>query len=98
LRLPDPHLADKALKSYGPAASDYLHASWHTRAVHRRGALSPIWLTTHEIAYRCDERYRILSVHAIRPDFYLPELDLYVEYWGMDTADYKFGMLKKQQL
>jgi len=56
------------------------------------------WLTAHNIAYRYDERYRILSGHAIRPDFYLPEFDLYIEYWGMDTADYKIGMLKKQQL
>jgi hypothetical protein len=36
--------------------------------------------------------------HAIRPAFYLPEFDIYIEYWGMDTADYKIGMLKKQQL
>jgi DNA-directed RNA polymerase subunit RPC12/RpoP len=56
------------------------------------------WLTSHHIAYRYDERYRILNGHAIRPDFYLPELDVYIEYWGMDTADYKIGMLKKQQL
>lgn len=56
------------------------------------------WLAAHNLAYRYDERYRILSGHAIRPDFYLPELDLYIEYWGMDTADYKIGMLKKQQL
>lgn len=56
------------------------------------------WLTTHNLAFRYDERYRILSGHAVRPDFYLPELDLYIEYWGMDTADYKIGMLKKQQL
>jgi hypothetical protein len=56
------------------------------------------WLTAHCIVYRYDERFRILSGHAIRPDFYLPELDLYIEYWGMDTADYKIGMLKKQQL
>ncbi len=56
------------------------------------------WFTAHHIAYRYDERYRILSGHAIRPDFYLPELDVYVEYWGMDTADYKIGMLKKQQV
>ena len=34
----------------------------------------------------------------MRPDFYLPELDIYIEYWGMNTADYKIGMLKKQQL
>ena len=56
------------------------------------------WFTAHHIAYRYDERFRILSGHAIRPDFYLPELDVYVEYWGMDTAEYKIGMLKKQQL
>jgi hypothetical protein len=56
------------------------------------------WLSAHSIAYRYDERFRILSGHAVRPDFYLPELDAYVEYWGMDTADYKIGMLKKQQL
>ncbi|MGA3007405.1 MAG: HEAT repeat domain-containing protein [Opitutaceae bacterium] len=52
------------------------------------------WLTAHNVAFRYDERYRILSGHAIRPDFYLPELDVYLEYWGMDTADYKIGMLK----
>ena len=56
------------------------------------------WLAAHNLALRYDERYRILSGHAVRPDFYLPELDLYIEYWGMDTADYKIGMLKKQQL
>jgi hypothetical protein len=55
-------------------------------------------LTAEIIQYRYDERFRILSGHAIRPDFYLPEFDVYVEYWGMDTADYKIGMLKKQQL
>ncbi|MFH1340694.1 MAG: hypothetical protein ABIL01_05680, partial [Pseudomonadota bacterium] len=36
--------------------------------------------------------------YAIRPDFYLPEFDVYIEYWGMDTTDYKIGMLKKQKL
>lgn len=56
------------------------------------------WLTCHHVAYRYDERYRILSGHAVRPDFYLPEFDVYIEYWGMDTTDYKIGMLKKQQL
>ncbi len=56
------------------------------------------WFTAHHIAYRYDERFRILNGYAIRPDFYLPELDVYIEYWGMDTANYKIGMLKKQQL
>ena len=55
-------------------------------------------LAKENIIYRYDERFRILDGYAIRPDFYLPEFDVYIEYWGMDTADYKIGMLKKQQL
>jgi hypothetical protein len=55
-------------------------------------------LDAEQISYRYDERFRILDGYAIRPDFYLPEFDVYIEYWGMDTADYKIGMLKKQQL
>ena len=55
-------------------------------------------LTAETIRYRYDERFRILNGYAIRPDFYLPECDVYIEYWGMDTADYKIGMLKKQKL
>jgi len=56
------------------------------------------WLAAHRIEFRYDERYRILNGHAIRPDFYLPELDVYIEYWGLDTTDYQIGMLKKKQL
>ncbi len=55
-------------------------------------------LHAENLCYRYDERFRILNGYAIRPDFYLPELDVYIEYWGMDTADYKIGMLKKQKL
>ncbi|MDF7799862.1 HEAT repeat domain-containing protein [Pontiellaceae bacterium B1224] len=55
-------------------------------------------LAEENIRYRYDERFRILDGYAIRPDFYLPEFDIYIEYWGMTTADYKIGMLKKQQL
>lgn len=50
------------------------------------------------IAYRYDERIRLIEGYAVRPDFYLPEFDIYIEYWGMDTIDYKIGMLKKQKL
>lgn len=56
------------------------------------------WLAAKGVAYRYDERFRIIDGYAIRPDFYLPEYDVYIEYWGMDTADYKIGMLKKQKL
>lgn len=56
------------------------------------------WLADNRITYRYDERVRILDGYAIRPDFYLPEHDVYIEYWGMNTHDYKIGMLKKQKL
>jgi hypothetical protein len=55
-------------------------------------------LDSDGIKYRYDERFRILDGYAIRPDFYLPEFDVYIEYWGMETTDYKIGMLKKQKL
>ena len=56
------------------------------------------FLSSNSIAFRYDERIRIIEGTAIRPDFYLPEFDIYIEYWGMDTIDYKIGMLKKQKL
>ncbi len=56
------------------------------------------WLTAHGLAYRYDSKYRILSEFQIRPDFYLPELDVYIEYWGMNTPQYKMSMYKKQLL
>lgn len=56
------------------------------------------WLTAHGIAYRYDAKFRIIAEFQIRPDFYLPELDVYVEYWGLDTPQYKMSMYKKQIL
>lgn len=56
------------------------------------------WLTAHGIAYRYDAKFRIIAEFQIRPDFYLPELDVYIEYWGLDTPQYKMSMYKKQML
>lgn len=51
------------------------------------------------LVFRYDNRFRIVKGYAIRPDFYLPELDLYIEYWGLeDKLDYRIGMLEKQKL
>jgi len=51
------------------------------------------------VAFRYDNRFRIVKGYAIRPDFYLPEFDLYIEYWGMeDNVDYQIGMLEKKKL
>ena len=56
------------------------------------------WLTTHGFVYRYDAKFRIIAEFQIRPDFYLPELDVYIEYWGLDTPQYKMSMYKKQML
>jgi hypothetical protein len=56
------------------------------------------WLTAHGLSYRYDAKFRMIAEFQIRPDFYLPELDLYIEYWGMDTPQYKMSMYKKQTL
>ena len=56
------------------------------------------WLTAHGIGYRYDAKFRIIAEFQIRPDFYLPELDVYIEYWGLDTPQYKMSMYKKQTL
>jgi hypothetical protein len=51
------------------------------------------------IVFRYDNRFRIVKGYAIRPDFYLPEFDLYIEYWGMeDNLDYQIGMMEKKKL
>jgi hypothetical protein len=50
------------------------------------------WLTGHNLVYRYDAKFRIIAEFQIRPDFYLPELDVYIEYWGMDTPQYKMSM------
>jgi len=56
------------------------------------------WLTAHGLAYRYDAKFRIIGEFQIRPGFYLPELDVYIEYWGLDTPHYKMSMYKKQTL
>ena len=56
------------------------------------------WLSQRGIAYRYDERYLIARDVRIRPDFYLPEFDLSIEYWGMDTPEYVANMEKKKFL
>lgn len=56
------------------------------------------WLAAKGIAYRYDERVMIAGGDRIRPDFYLPEYDLYIEYWGMDTKEYMLNRRVKQIL
>jgi len=56
------------------------------------------WLAKNAIAYRYDERMIMAGDVRIRPDFYLPEFDVYIEYWGMDTPEYVENMRKKQFL
>jgi len=53
------------------------------------------WLNANAIEYRYDERMIFAGDARIRPDFYLPEFDLYIEYWGMDTPEYNANREKK---
>jgi len=56
------------------------------------------WLAQNAIAYEYDERMIVGGDTRIRPDFYLPEFDLYIEYWGMDTSEYVDNMRHKRIL
>lgn len=56
------------------------------------------WLAKNAIAYEYDERIIVACDTRIRPDFYLPEFDLYIGYWGMDTPGYVENMRKKKFL
>lgn len=56
------------------------------------------WLAKKKIAYIYDKRFRIAEGDLIRPDFYLPEFDIYIEYWGMDTPEYNASQENKLHL
>jgi hypothetical protein len=56
------------------------------------------FLEREKIDFVYDERFRIAEGDLIRPDFYLPEFDLYIEYFGMDTPDYLAKAEKKRIL
>lgn len=56
------------------------------------------FLAAHRIAYDYDQRMVLAGDQTIRPDFYLPEFDIYIEYWGMDTKEYLASMERKKFL
>ena len=56
------------------------------------------FLESEGIAYEYDERYRISGADTIRPDFYLPEFDVYIEYYGMNTPEYNANRRRKHVL
>jgi hypothetical protein len=56
------------------------------------------WLAERSLEYRYDDKLQIIQGYAIRPDFYLPQFDVYIEYWGLDTTDYIIGMNIKKKL
>jgi len=56
------------------------------------------FLEAEKIAFYYDERYRITGADTVRPDFYLPEFDLYIEYYGMDTPEYNENRRRKHIL
>ena len=56
------------------------------------------WLAAHRLDHRYDDKLQIIQGYAIRPDFYLPLFDVFIEYWGLDTTDYVIGMNIKKKL
>lgn len=40
------------------------------------------WLAARSITYRYDDKFQIIQGFTVRPDFYLPRYDVYIEYWG----------------
>ena len=56
------------------------------------------FLESEGIAFMYDERYRIAGDAVVRPDFYLPEFDVYIEYFGMNTPEYIRNKEKKKFL
>lgn len=56
------------------------------------------FLEREHIAFVYDERFRISGADLIRPDFYLPEFDIYIEYYGMDTPEYNANRQRKHVL
>lgn len=56
------------------------------------------FLEREHIAFCYDERFRISGADLIRPDFYLPEFDLYIEYFGMNTPEYNASRQRKHIL
>lgn len=56
------------------------------------------FLEAERIAFEYDERYRISGADLVRPDFYLPEFDVYIEYYGMDTPEYNANRRRKHIL
>lgn len=68
------------------------------------------WLFYNGVKYEYESSYRIDTADALhrqyRPDFYLPDVDAYLEHWAVDEKGepppefhgYKDGMLWKRQL
>jgi hypothetical protein len=49
-----------------------------------------LWLNYHAIKHEYEPRISVSKGEYIVPDFYLPEFDCYLEYWGLDgDTDYE---------
>lgn len=53
------------------------------------------WLFKNGIVHSYEKRVPLVACHEVNPshaeiycDFYLPKLDAYVEFWGLDTQEY----------
>lgn len=56
------------------------------------------WLYHHGILHVYEKLISRSRAVTMRCDFYLPELDRYIEYWGLETDEYQQRRQEKEQL
>lgn len=60
------------------------------------------YLFDNRIFHSYEKKYDVDGLETIRPDFYLPTKDLYIEHWGLDSDKYnkekkhKLGIYRQQ--
>jgi len=55
------------------------------------------FLFDHNIAHAYEKKFDVDGVETIKPDFYLPTLDLYIEHWGYENSS-KYNKEKEYKL
>lgn len=55
------------------------------------------FLFDHNIAHAYEKKFDVDGIETIKPDFYLPTLDLYIEHWGYENSG-KYNKEKEYKL
>ncbi len=90
----------RALTSSSQSENEYgiISATHNSEIVKSKGEkYIADYFYSQNIRYQYEREARshgiIFSKHISNPDFYLPDHDVYVEYWGLVDADNKSGII-----